>query len=856
MNKNRLINVFRLALVLGISLGLLIFVGQGEARRTYPTFVIERLAAQGELVQTAMKPFLLADLPLHQYPGFGTLTQPILDSDDTIYAIYVTNIPGQVIFANGADEQDLVGLMLAMKPSPIQPGGERYRVDESDGYYQVSFELRNRFDQVGSLRIVLPKSVVQGAIAAAFLPIQATAVIVICLYMVFLLVSSKIWMAGDEDEESPFVQGETQKREIGWRRGGLRLLSLSYTIAFLIVAIAVIFTLTNIYQNGIRGKIRALADSLEYRLNSAFELGLTIDDFTGVEEAFAYYRALNPDLSYVALTVNNNVILHTDSALIGANWTTQRGYFEETVSLAQGPRSGRSLSLHLGIPKSVVYSRLWTSARNFAALFVATAFLSSLFFSLIRSMSNRPRLVPGMLRAQRGFLLSLIGPFYFVSIFIIHGLATAFLPQYFKSLAQATGTSVDISTLFSTYYVTYAIALFVTAKPADKYGPKPFLVTGAALIVVELLMLGFVRNFYLMFLVQAITGIGEGMLFNAVFSFIIRVASQRQRTRGAGIIVTSLYGGWLSGTAIGALLAADPTFGLRGVFLLGAVIAAFNLAYVVLAVPSLQGEQFEETSTQQFDPITLLPATLTRETMRKEIERERRLREIKSPLQRAWNSFWTQASISFSDIEFFKTAVFIGVPVKVIVAGLFKASLPLILSGFHYPTQDVGQIMMLYFGGVLLSSSIVSRLTDKMGNTRLVLFLGGLGSGIGLALIGLMGWMNPAGDQGQSNLGATIVLLAGMIVLGLAHGFIQAPIVTHISHTVTAKELGQSTASSIYRLYERIGNISGPLLIGAILAQTDYNAITITWIGAVVGFLGLLFFLRIRPRRPVPVAGD
>ena len=70
----RLINIFRLAVVLSISLGLLIFIGLGEARRTYPRFAIEKLAAQGELVQTAMKPFLLADLPLNQYLLFFSET--------------------------------------------------------------------------------------------------------------------------------------------------------------------------------------------------------------------------------------------------------------------------------------------------------------------------------------------------------------------------------------------------------------------------------------------------------------------------------------------------------------------------------------------------------------------------------------------------------------------------------------------------------------------------------------------------------------------------------------------------------------------------------------------------------------
>jgi hypothetical protein len=136
--RNRLINVMRLAAVLTLSLALLIFVGLGEARRTYPRFAIEKLAAQGELVQTAMKGFLLADLPLSQFPGFTTTTQPILQSDTSIYAIYVTNLQDQVVFANG---QSLTELGDLSAQAAIQPDVNRFLVTENAQFYRVSFNL-------------------------------------------------------------------------------------------------------------------------------------------------------------------------------------------------------------------------------------------------------------------------------------------------------------------------------------------------------------------------------------------------------------------------------------------------------------------------------------------------------------------------------------------------------------------------------------------------------------------------------------------------------------------------------------------------------------------------------------------
>ena len=77
----RLINLSGTLLVLALSLVLLGYVGLGEAYRTYPKFQVDTLEAQGEIVKTSMQSFLLAGLPLEQFPGFATLTQPVLASN-------------------------------------------------------------------------------------------------------------------------------------------------------------------------------------------------------------------------------------------------------------------------------------------------------------------------------------------------------------------------------------------------------------------------------------------------------------------------------------------------------------------------------------------------------------------------------------------------------------------------------------------------------------------------------------------------------------------------------------------------------------------------------------------------------
>lgn len=85
----RLRSALLLSLVAALSLALLVFVGWGEAKRTYPKFIFDKLAAQGEIVQSAMDGHLRAGLPVGEFPGFRRIAEPIRVADPTVAAIVV-----------------------------------------------------------------------------------------------------------------------------------------------------------------------------------------------------------------------------------------------------------------------------------------------------------------------------------------------------------------------------------------------------------------------------------------------------------------------------------------------------------------------------------------------------------------------------------------------------------------------------------------------------------------------------------------------------------------------------------------------------------------------------------------------
>jgi hypothetical protein len=195
-----------------------------------------------------------------------------------------------------------------------------------------------------------------------------------------------------------------------------------------------------------------------------------------------------------------------------------------------------------------------------------------------------------------------------------------------------------------------------------------------------------------------------------------------------------------------------------------------------------------------------------------------------------------------------KAMLLVGIPAKAVLTGVTIFALPLLLSRLNYAQEDIGQIIMLYAAGVLISSIYIPKLVDKIGKTSTVLFIGAAGSGLGLILIGLIGW-EPVQKSSFTAL-STVLLMAGMVVLGLAHGFIHAPIVTHVSNTMAARILGQSSAASLYRVLERIGHMAGPIVVSQLLYFNSDSPFAIAWLGFAAIFFGLLFTIRFSRSAP------
>ena len=781
----RLTDGVTMFVVTGLSLLLLVYVGMGEGKRIYEQFQIEKLVAHNRIIQTAMENYLRAGLPLKQYAGFSTLADPIVQSIDEIDAMSVFDHAGNQLFI--VTDKDKKVLRLPSAAEAARQIKHDVEVERHDTFYQVAMPLRTRFEIVGSLVITAGTDVAERRVNASFTPLVMSAAGLAALFAIFVVVSA------------PYLA----RSRTPW-------LQIGYAVTFLTMAGFVVATLINLYSDGVQGKAKESAFTLSQRLSDIVEFNLRIREFDGLDKVFAEYRRLNPEISDAVLILDGAIQVATDAAKVGKKWVSDTRSYEYTVDLSRPGQPNRSLIV--AVPADVVYKRVERSVRNFAALFIASGFLAGLFLQVASSMqrlrtANPPSYISPTASVSEETALIVVKPIFFLAVFLEH-LTYSFLPKFMQDAALASGLSAGFAAApFTAYYLSFALSLIPAGHFADRFGAKPMIWPGLILASASILGLTLPLGILPLAALRALSGIGQGMLFIGVQAYILAVASPEKKTQGNAIIVFGFQGGMISGMAIGSLLVnyLNP----QGVFVTCAAIGFATALYSILLIP-------------------------------KDVRHKQAKSGLGAAIRRVGSDL---AKVSRSG-EFLKTMFCIGVPAKAILTGAITFALPLLLGQYGYRQEEIGQIIMLYGIGVVVASAYVARVVDRTGNTETVLFWGAAISGLGLIFIGLMG--SDALLQGGFG---TFVVAGGVVTVGVAHGLINAPVVTHVAHSRLAAQIGANSVTTTYRFLERLGHVAGPFLVGQFFLIWGQNARVLMWIGVATAILGILFLIRTAPPR-------
>jgi len=780
-----------------LALLMLVYVGYGETLRTAPKFEKAKLQAQAEVIQTAMEAFLQSGLPLKQFIGFDQLAQSILDTDKTIQAIVVRKMDGTKVFDAGQADAPLL-------PSQdisdiVQKTVNKAAIDASDNNnFRHILLLRNKFETLGVLEIVSPTQTMSARITAKFKSLIPALGLIVALVFVVSYVSA------------------------AYQKSSVWLQEIAFGLAFLAAAGVMVATVLPIYSDGVQSKTRALADSLASRLGIISELQLDFNDFSGIDRMIADYQKLNPDIKTISVNFNSKIRFNTDTAKIGTVWQPDPEAYEHTARLKNAANS--QIDVSVGIAKKTVYRAIVQNIKSFISLFVATGFMAVLFIQLSATLQHKVRAIQDPQARQHDYddmMLQMIKPVYLIGVFV-ETLNASFLPQYLRSILSGETVGQGASAaIFAVFFVFFAAVLVPAGKFAETRGAKPLLLVGALLCAVAQFMLANAFGLEIALIARALSGAGQGIFLIGIQSFILEHSTGGKTTQGTGIIVYGFNGGMISGAAIGSLLSVY--MGISGVFYCAAIIAIILFVYVYMLVPA-------RTVTPEQTEVETEPGTQKR------------------PVFQIFHDIFSL----LKDLEFMKTILFVGIPTKAILSGVSIYALPLILAEFGYENDSIGQVIMFYAAGVLLASHFVSKLVDRVRKTVLTLLIGCLVGGVGLLLIGLLGSDLDALGLVFANREAVLVV-TGMFILGISHGFINAPVVTHVVTTDGVNKVGKATSVATYRFIERIGHVIGPIVVAAILSSMGGSPLAIMYIGGAIVVFGLLFSLpvgRAKPAKP------
>ena len=69
---------------------------------------------------------------------------------------------------------------------------------------------------------------------------------------------------------------------------------------------------------------------------------------------------------------------------------------------------------------------------------------------------------------------------------------------------------------------------------------------------------------------------------------------------------------------------------------------------------------------------------------------------------------------------------------------------------------------------------------------------------------------------------AAALTIGGIAIVGVAHGLINAPVVTHVADTGVAARIGAGPVAAAYRFLERLGHVLGPVIVALIMALFEF----------------------------------
>ena len=413
---------------------------------------------------------------------------------------------------------------------------------------------------------------------------------------------------------------------------------------------------------------------------------------------------------------------------------------------------------------------------------VLTSLLRERTYSHIPLSANDKSFSDGNLARPLVFL-------YFTAV----SFSLAFLPLLSKDLYQPLGNMSDdiaIALPLSLEMVFFGIATIFTGFLTARHGWKSIFAASFLLTGTGLIFSATSQSFYFFLVARALTGLGSGMGYIALRSFINLEGRAELRNKA----YSNFYSGMIGGVNVGLVLGASLTalLGYRNVFWIGFML--LGITAVLFATLYRDTRYFwpRESSSELGHGKALLALAKT---------------------PRLWMYF------VFLLLPTYAAASYVGFYFPLFAEAELGLDAP-----------QIGRFMIMNGLFIVYLGPSLSRFIERKVGTYWGSIVGSIFWGITLILAGLTG-----------NIIATAIILA---LMGLTEGFaVSNQNGLYFSEKVI-NLVGQDRATGYFELFGKVGDTIGPILFAAVLLLGAQNGLII--LGIIIALMTIPYMLFVR----------
>jgi predicted MFS family arabinose efflux permease len=380
-------------------------------------------------------------------------------------------------------------------------------------------------------------------------------------------------------------------------------------------------------------------------------------------------------------------------------------------------------------------------------------------------------------------IYGMIRPSVFIFMFSMD-LSISFIPLYMEQLYEPIlGLSRDIiiGLPISFEMLCAGIMLVVAGIWMDRRGWREPFVAGIISCSIGAFLSGMAASGIEFVLARGIVGMGYGLTLMAAQGFIFGTTSSINRAQGISILFAGVYAGSICGGAIGAMLA--ERIGYAAVFF----VTAFGMAVpVVFLLTVMRG----------------LPNQASRMNMPVQIVREK---------TRLGNSLRFLSNRNVLSLLLFNS-----IPGALCLVGFLYYVTPIYLNRVGTSQSNIGRVLMIFGFFMIYVSPVISRYVDRSENKKAYIALSGILSGLGLMTFYFFGGF----------LATALVI----IMIGLSSSFGISSRTAYVLSLRITQEVGVGEAMGTYRALERLGQVLGPLALGAAITVVGIErGVAVVW---------------------------